>query len=187
VKLLLTRFTDILVESGDLDQAKRDIKQLVPGALRFAVDTVGPETAAWCQQVLAERTSSRYCRPGYETPTNRLSSAHMATRGGGSKLSHLVALAGIPPTYSPNIQVHTVPIKLFHTSQYVGGHLSKWLHELLDTHKLLPPEVESMSGGLDAINGALEILKQGKTAGKGIVIRIKEPDTLIGSLSQARA
>jgi hypothetical protein len=111
----------------------------------------------------------------------------MATRGGGSKLSHLVALAGIPPTYSPNIQVHTVPIKLFHTSQYVGGHLSKWLHELLDTHKLLPPEVESMSGGLDAINGALEILKQGKTAGKGIVIRIKEPDTLIGSLSQARA
>lgn len=76
-----------------------------------------------------------------------------------------------------------MPIKLFHTSQYVGGHLSKWLFELLDTQKLLPPEVESIPGGLDAINGALEILKQGKTAGKGIVIRIKEPDTLIESLS----
>lgn len=184
-QLLQSLGTDILVESCNLEQAKRDIKQLVPGSLRFAVDTVGPQTAAWCQQVLAERTSSRYCRPGYETPTNRLSSAYVATRGGGSKLSHLVALAGIPPTHSPNIQVHTVPIKLFHTSQYVGGHLSKWLYELLDTHQLLPPEVESMSGGLDAINGALEILKQGKTAGKGIVIRIKEPDTLIESLSQA--
>ncbi|KAK1239875.1 hypothetical protein MKX08_007317 [Trichoderma sp. CBMAI-0020] len=183
--LLQSLGTDILVESSDLDQAKRDIKQLVPGSLRFAVDTVGPQTAAWCQQVLAERTSSRYCRPGYETPTNRLSSAHVATRGGGSKLSHLVALAGTPPRYSPNIQVHTVPIKLFHTSQYVGGHLSKWLYELLDTHKLRPPEVESMSGGLDAINGALEILKEGKTAGKGMVIRIKERDTLIESLCQA--
>ncbi|KAH8124726.1 hypothetical protein FP744_10006499 [Trichoderma asperellum] len=183
-QLLQSLGTDILVESSDLDQAKRDIKQLVPGSLRFAVDTVGPQTAAWCQQVLAERTSSRYCRPGYETPTNRLSSAYMATRGGGSKLSHLVALAGPPATYSPNIQVHTVPIKLFHTSQYVGGHLSKWLYELLDTHKLLLPEVERIPGGLDAINEALEILKQGKTAGKGIVIRIKEPNTLIGSLSQ---
>ncbi|UKZ69495.1 uncharacterized protein TrAtP1_010501 [Trichoderma atroviride] len=138
-QLLQSLGTDILVESSNLDQAKRDIKQLVPGSLRFAVDTVGPQTAAWCQQVLAERTSSRYCRPGHETPTNRLLSAYVATRGGGSKLSHLVALAGTPPTYSPNIQVHTVPIKLFHTSQYVGGHLSKWLYELLDTHKLLPP------------------------------------------------
>ncbi|UKZ95884.1 uncharacterized protein TrAFT101_010696 [Trichoderma asperellum] len=109
----------------------------------------------------------------------------MATRGGGSKLSHLVALAAPPTTYSPNIQVHTVPIKLFHTSQYVGGYLSKWLYELLDMHKLLLPEVERIPGGLDAINEALEILKQGKTAGKGIVIRIKEPNTLIGSLSQA--
>ncbi|KAM0513288.1 hypothetical protein ACHAPE_007940 [Trichoderma viride] len=184
-QLLQSLGTDILVESSNLDQAKRDIKQLIPGSLRFAVDTVGSQTAAWCQQVLAERTSSRYCRPGYETPTNRLSSAYIATRGGGSKLSHLVALAGTPITHSPNIQVHTVPIKLFHTSQYVGGHLSIWLYELLDTQKLLPPEVESVSGGLDAINGALEILKQGKTAGKGIVIRIKEPDTLIESLSQA--
>ncbi|KAL7921430.1 hypothetical protein ACQKWADRAFT_126124 [Trichoderma austrokoningii] len=182
-QLLQSFGTDILVESSNLDQAKREIKQLVPGSLRFAVDTVGPETAAWCQQVLAERTSSRYCRPGYETPTNRLSSAYMATRGGGSKLSHLAALAGAPSTHSPNIQVHTVPIKLFHTSQDVGNHLSQWLYELLDLHQLLPPEVDSMTGGLDAINGALEILKQGKTAGKGIVIRIKEPDTLIESLS----
>jgi hypothetical protein len=81
--------------------------------------------------------------------------------------------------------VHTVPIKLFHTSQYVGGHLSKWLYELLDTDKLLPPEVEFIPGGLDAINGALERLKQGKISEKRLVIRVKEPDTLIESLSQA--
>lgn len=79
--------------------------------------------------------------------------------------------------------MHTVPIKLFHTSEYVGGHLSKWLYELLDTNKLQPPEVEFVPGGLDAINGALERLKQGKTAGKRLVVRLKEPDAKIESLS----
>ncbi|KAL6852110.1 hypothetical protein J3F83DRAFT_570257 [Trichoderma novae-zelandiae] len=172
---LQTLGTDLLVDGSDLDQAKRDIKRLIPGSLRFAIDTVGPETAEWCQQVLAERTSSRYCCPGKETPTNP-SPVNPATRGGGSKLSHLVALTGKPGTFNPNIQVHTVPIKLFHTSQYVGGHLSKWLYELLDTNKLQPPEVEFVPGGLDAINGALERLSQGKTSGKRLVIRVKEPD-----------
>ncbi|RFU81694.1 hypothetical protein TARUN_479 [Trichoderma arundinaceum] len=174
--------TDILIERSDLDQAKRDIKRLVLASLRFAIDTVGSKTAGWCQQVLAERTSSRYCRPGKETPTNP-SPVDAATRGGGSKLSHLVALTGSPQTFSPNVQVHTVPIKLFHTSEYVGGHLSKWLYELLDTNKLQPPEVEFVPGGLDAINGALERLREGKTSGKRLVIRVKEPDTKIGAFS----
>ncbi|EHK18587.1 uncharacterized protein TRIVIDRAFT_172793 [Trichoderma virens Gv29-8] len=175
-QLLESLGTDVLIERSDLDQAKLDIRRLIPGSLRFAIDTVGPETAAWCQQVLAERTSSRYCSPGKETPTNP-SPVDPATRGGGSKLSHLVAMTGRPETLNPNVQIHTVPIKLFHTSQYVGGHLSKWLYELLDTNKLQPPEVEFVPGGLDAINGALERLRQGKTSGKRLVVRVKEPDT----------
>lgn len=88
-------------------------------------------------------------------------------------------MTGPPEKLNPNVQVHTVPIKLFHTSQWVGGHLSKWLYELLDTNKLRPPEVEFVPGGLDAINGALERLRQGKTSGKRIVVRMKEPETKI--------
>ncbi|OTA07369.1 hypothetical protein A9Z42_0082490 [Trichoderma parareesei] len=181
-KLSQSLGTDVLIDLNNLDQAKRDIKRLTPGSLRLAIDAVGPESAEWCQQVLAERTSSRYCRPGHETPTNPLP-VDAAARGGGSKLSHLVALSGKPGTYNPNIQVHTVPIKLFHTSPYVGGHLSKWLYELLDTNKIQPPEVEFVPGGLAAINGALETLRQGKMSGKRLVIRVKEPDVKIGSLS----
>ncbi|QYS99966.1 Zinc-binding oxidoreductase [Trichoderma simmonsii] len=177
-QLLQSLGTDILIDRSDLDQAKRDIKRLIPGSLRFAIDTVGPETAAWCQQVLAERTSSRYCSPGKETPTNP-PPVDPVTRGGGSRLSHLVAMTGRPEKLHPNVQVHTVPIKLFHTSQWVGGHLSKWLYELLDTNKLRPPEVEFVPGGLDAINGALDRLRQGKTSGKRIVVRMKEPETKI--------
>lgn len=173
---------DVLIDLSNLDQAKRDIKRLTPGSLRLAIDAVGPESAEWCQQVLAERTSSRYCRPGHETPTKPLP-VDAAARGGGSKLSHLVAMSGKPGTYNPNIQVHTVPIKLFHTSPYVGGHLSKWLYELLDTNKIQPPEVDFVPGGLAAINGALETLRQGKMSGKRLVIRVKEPDVKIGSLS----
>ncbi|PTB63194.1 GroES-like protein [Trichoderma citrinoviride] len=165
--LLQLLATDVLVDGSDLDQAKRDIKRLIPGSLRFAIDAVGPETAEWCQQ----------------SPTNP-PPVDPVTRGGGSKLSHLVALRGKPETINPNIQVHTVPIRLFHTSQYVGGHLSKWLYELLDTNKLQPPEVEFVPGGLAAINGALERLKQGKASGKRLVIRVKELDVKIGQLSQ---
>ncbi|KAH0489804.1 hypothetical protein TgHK011_001302 [Trichoderma gracile] len=181
-ELLQSLGTDVLVDRSDLDQAKRDIKRLTPGSLRLAIDSVGPESAEWCQQVLAERASSRYCRPGQETPTNP-SPVDPAARGGGSKLSHLVALEGGPGTHNSNIQVHAVPIKLFHTSPYVGGHLSKWLYELLDTNKLQPPEVEFVPGGLAAINGTLERLRQGKTSEKRLVIRVKEPDVKIGSVS----
>lgn len=181
-ELLQSLGTDVLIDLSNLDQAKRDIKRLTPGSLRLAIDAVGPESAEWCQQVLAERTSSRYCRPGHETPTKPLP-VDAAARGGGSKLSHLVAMSGKPGTYNPNIQVHTVPIKLFHTSPYVGGHLSKWLYELLDTNKIQPPEVDFVPGGLAAINGALETLRQGKMSGKRLVIRVKEPDVKIGSLS----
>ncbi|PTB75014.1 hypothetical protein M440DRAFT_1402580, partial [Trichoderma longibrachiatum ATCC 18648] len=182
-QLLQSLGTDVLVDCSDLDEAKRDVKRLTPGSLRFAIDTVGPESAEWCQQVLAERACSRYCRPGQETPTNPFP-IEPAVRGGGSKLSHLVALTGNPETCNSNIQVHTAPIKLFHTSPYVGGHLSKWLYELLDTDKLQPPEVEFVPGGLAAINGALESLRQGKTSGRRLVIRVKEPDVKVGSVSQ---
>jgi hypothetical protein len=79
--------------------------------------------------------------------------------------------------------VHTVPIKLFHTSKLVGSYLSKWLYELLDKGTLQLPDVEFVDGGLDAINAALERLRAGNVSGKRLVVRVKEPGMDTGVLA----
>lgn len=88
-------------------------------------------------------------------------------------MSHLVVLTGKPKAECPNVQVHSVPIKLFHSNIIVGAHLSKWLFELLDKGMLQPPEVEYVDGGLDAVNAALGRLKAGDISGKRLVVRVK--------------
>lgn len=174
--ILTLLILDLLIDRTNLEYAERDLSKLVPGSLRFAIDTVGGETASWCQNVLAARTSSRYSSPNADTVESP-KPAEQASRGGGSKLSHLVVLAGGPKSKCPNVQVHNVPIKLFHANRRVGGHLSKWLFELLDNGILRPPEVEYVDGGLDAINAALGRLKEGSVSGRRLVVRVKRPDT----------
>ncbi|KAG9258128.1 chaperonin 10-like protein [Emericellopsis atlantica] len=156
-RLLESLRTDHLIDRTDLDHAKTEITSLFPGSLRFAIDTVGGETASWCQGVLAAQHSQH---------------AH------GS--SHLVALTGKPKTACPSVRVHSVPIKLFHANRKVGGHLSKWLHELLDGGKLHLPEVEYVDGGLDAVNSALDRLKTGSISGRRLVVTVKQPVDMSG-------
>lgn len=66
-----------------------------------------------------------------------------------------------------------MPIKLFHEHEKIGGHLSKWLYELLDQDALKLPEVEYVNGGLGAVNQALERLRDGTVSGKRLVVRTK--------------
>lgn len=151
-RLLESLGTDLLIDRTDLQHAKTEIASLFAGSLRFAIDTVSGETASWCQDVLAAQSSQR---------------AHNS--------SHLVALTGKPRTACSGVRVHSVPIKLFHANRKVGGHLSKWLHELLDGGKLQLPEVEYVEGGLDAVNSALDRLKTGSISGKSLVVTVKQP------------
>lgn len=151
----------------------------MPGSLRFAIDTVGSDTAAWCQNVLAARTSSRYSSPTNVANGGSPPPVDLESRGGGSKLSHLVVLTGAPKTTCPNVQVHQVPIKLFHSHKKIGGHLSKWLFELLERGTLKLPEVEFVDGGLDVVNTALQRLKAGNVSGRRLVVRTKENGTNI--------
>lgn len=163
--------------------AERDIQRLVPGSLRFAIDTVGSETALWCQNILASRAASRYSSPGGAEADSSPWADSTLDSAAGSRLSHLVALTGKPKAMCPNVKVHTVPIKLFHTSKLVGSYLSKWLYELLDKGTLQLPDVEFVDGGLDAINAALERLRAGNVSGKRLVVRVKEPGTDTGALA----
>lgn len=164
--------TDLCVDRMNLDDTETRLKDLHPGPLRFAIDTVGAETASWCQSILASRTTSYYAStdavPAPGTPVQGPPSSADC-----SKLSHLVTLTGSPRTTCRQVQTHQVPIKLFHAHKKIGGLLSGWLHELLDRGTLRLPEVEFVDGGLGAVNDALERLKDGSVSGRRLIVKTK--------------
>ncbi|KAL8710255.1 MAG: hypothetical protein Q9220_005187 [cf. Caloplaca sp. 1 TL-2023] len=142
---------DVLVERHDPFRAIDIISSVSKGKLRFALDTVGKETAAHLQEGLQ--------------------------RSQDGLQSHLVGLTGLPKTRLPGIKYHSVPIKLFHTVPAVGEQGMIWLEKLLLEKALQPPEVTLADGGLEGINSALDRLRKGSISGKRLVvpIELKEP------------
>lgn len=82
----------------------------------------------------------------------------------------MLGLTGIPREKNPRIQYHTVPLKVFHASPIVGLGLSKWLESLLQSNAIKLPQVVYTTGGLGAINDALDILRKGSISGQRIVV-----------------
>ena len=115
--------------------------------MRYAIDTIGRETATLLQRALG---------------TDSQTGAH----------AHLLGLTGLPKEQVAGIRYHTVPIKLFHSSPTVGESLVSWLEGLLERGVLQLPEVVRGEGGLGGINAALETLRSGSVSGKRIVVDI---------------
>ncbi|GKU10263.1 unnamed protein product, partial [Fusarium langsethiae] len=167
-ELLESLGTDTLINRNDLEAASQELDRLLPGKLRFAIDTVGSSTAEWCQNALIR---SRTQTAG-TTTTDR----EHSTGGSGdeeSRQGHLVVFTGKPKTSHPEVKIHRVPVKLFHTHERIGTYLSGWLHELLEDSSIQLPRSEIIDGGLESINGALERLKNGDVSGSRLVIRTK--------------
>lgn len=174
--ILISIVLDVLIDRTNLDEANKQIRRVLPNSLRFAVDTVGPDTASWCQDVLAAVAASRRSSPN-ETLGEYTNPIEKSNPDAERKLGHLVTLTGKPKTGCPDVQVHQVPIKLFHAHMMVGGYLSKWLYELLETGLLQLPGVDFVDGGLDSVNAALENLKAGNVSGRRLVVKLKETAT----------
>jgi hypothetical protein len=81
---LLNAGADLLVDRFDTERAITIVRGVTNGQLRFALDTVGRETAEKLQKTLQ------------------------------SEQSHLVGLTGIPKVTSKGVTHHKVPIKAFH-------------------------------------------------------------------------
>ncbi|KAL8663531.1 MAG: hypothetical protein Q9168_008082 [Polycauliona sp. 1 TL-2023] len=147
---------DILVDRQDPARAIEIIRSVTKGRLKFALDTVGKETASHLQEALQR-----------------------SAKQGGGREAHLVGLTGLPKTRLPNIRYHNVPIKVFHHAPIVGERAMGWLEELLVAKTLIPPEVQIAEGGLKGINGALDQLRNGSISGKRLVVPIdsSSPDT----------
>lgn len=132
---------DVLVDRHDTDRAVEIIRGITGGKLKYAVDSVGTETATILQRTLDS-----------------------------TRKSHLLGLSGLPKEKDAMIQYHTVPIKLFHTAPAVGESMVCWLENLLQEGTLALPEIVHAEGGLEGINAALEILRSGSVSGKRIVV-----------------
>lgn len=135
--------------------------------IRFALDTVGADTASWCQNILASRTGTQY------RPSLLLAGSNNIALGPSSSLSHLVCLVAAPKERNVNVRTHTVPIKLFHSNCDIGRAVSGWLSKLLESGDLTLPETIYQDGGLDTIGSGLERLKNGELSGKRLVVRLK--------------
>lgn len=137
---------DVLVDRQDPSRAIEIIRSITKRKLRFALDTVGKETAAHLQESL--------------------------NRSKESEQGHLVGLTGLPKTRLPGLKYHNVPIKLFHSVPIVGERIVDWLEQLLVSKTLQTPEVSIVDGGLESINSALDKLRSGSISGKRLVVTL---------------
>lgn len=143
---------DVLVDRQDPSRAADIIRSVTKGELRFALDTVGKETATQLQESLQHSK--------------------------GDKQAHLVGLTGLPKVRLPGVKYHIVPIKVFHSVPVLGETAMRWLEQLLVAKGLEPPSVALADGGLEGINEALDKLRNGTASAKRIVVPIGKRSTV---------
>lgn len=144
---LSEREGSILVDSHNPTRAVEIVRSITKGRLKFAVDTVGKETAGYLVQMLQADVQA-------------------GTR------AHLVGLTGVPKETVEGVVYHSVPIKLFHEVPSIGLALMNWLERALETNAIALPEVEHAEGGLDGINAALDRMRRGEISGRRLVVSV---------------
>ena len=142
---------DLLVDRLDTERAIDIVRGVTRGQLRFALDTVGKETAGKIQNAI----------------------------GGAEHKSHLVGLAGLPKVVAENVLHHNVPIKAFHDIPKIGESLMTWLERLLLAKRLIAPQIQTAVGGLSGINEALDQLRQGAVTGKRLVVSLQRHTAVV--------
>lgn len=162
---------DIIVDNHDPQRAIEIVKSVTGNGLRFAVDTVGRETATHLMQCLRQQPPDP--KEGNPALTDSTISSTPVLPP-----THLVGLTGLPkiqPSSSPstsNITFHTVPIKLFHEVPEIGEALMLWLERLLSQSLLTPPRILGVKEGFGAVNGALDEMRRGDISGGRVVVRV---------------
>jgi NADPH:quinone reductase-like Zn-dependent oxidoreductase len=143
---LLEAGADLLVDRLDTDRAVAIVRGVTGGRLRFALDTVGRDTAVKLRETLSS----------------------------SGDRSHLVGLSGLPKIHRENVLHHNVPLKAFHDVPEIGESLMIWLEKLLLAQKLIAPQVELAVGGLSGVNQELDKLRNGTVTGKRLVVPLQE-------------
>jgi NADPH:quinone reductase-like Zn-dependent oxidoreductase len=177
---------DVIVDNHNPARAIAIVRSVTNNGLRFAVDTVGRETATHLMQCLRqeEELSLPASIPNADadralpnsTPATTETALPESIPGTDAALprAHLVGLTGLPKTKtSPGITFHTMPIKVFHEVPEVGEALMQWLERLLSRGLLVPPAILGVREGFGAINGALDSMRRGEVSGGRVVVKVE--------------
>ncbi|EXJ58768.1 hypothetical protein A1O7_06198 [Cladophialophora yegresii CBS 114405] len=179
---------DVIVDNHNPERAIEIVRSVTNNSLRFAVDTVGRETAAHLMQCLRQGSSSSSSsssslagsipRPDAGSPHSTLGTdaalpASIPSTDAALPSAHLVGLTGLPKTKSSSdITFHTMPIKVFHEVPEVGEALMLWLERLLSQGLVVPPSILGVREGFGAINGALDSMRRGEISGGRLVVKV---------------
>lgn len=142
---LTERGGTVLVDSHDPERAIKVIRAVTGERLKFAIDTVGKQTATHLVQALQTDSGKR---------------------------AHVVGLTGLPKEARQGLVYHAVPIKVFHEVPSVGLALMQWLEAALRDEAIALPDVELADGGLGGINSALDRMRRGEISGRRLVVPI---------------
>lgn len=137
---------DMLVDRIDTARAVAIIKSVTKGKLRFALDTVGRDTATLLAEAMQPKSED------------------------GKVRGHLVGLTAVPKVDINGVMYHSVPIKAFHEAPAVGEGMMIWLEKLFERNLIETIETEVADGGLEGINDALDRLRSGLVNGPRIVV-----------------
>ncbi|EHY56657.1 hypothetical protein HRR83_002259 [Exophiala dermatitidis] len=150
---------DIVVDNHDPHRAIEIVRSATGKRLRFAVDTVGRETATHLLECLQQHYANEDDPPSATEST--------------PQPAHLIGLTGLPKSSPPsNVTFHNVPIKLFHEVPEVGESMMLWLERLLATGLLVPPNILGVEEGFSSVNRALDSMRRGEVSGGRLVVKI---------------
>lgn len=158
---------DLLVDSHDPKRAIEILRASTQGNLRYGLDTRGKESAGHLLKALENDDAS-----GYDGSVSLLSPPGTPSQSKPGR-RHLVGLTGLPKDYTGrDVQLHTVPIKLFHESAAIGESLTSWATRLLEKGILSPPDIIDVECGLRNVNIGLNRMRRGEICGGKLVVRL---------------
>ncbi|PMB63604.1 hypothetical protein BM221_010585 [Beauveria bassiana] len=166
---------DLLIDNSDPDRAVEVLTATIGDVLHFGIDTNGKESASYLLKALQRRRSSSSSKKSpYHSPSPPPTPPIPAART--ERRAHLIGLAGLPKMEydddDKDLQMHSVPLKLFHEVPEVGRVLSEWMEVLLQSGKLRAPRILGNHVGLAGVNGALDRMRNGEIRGGKLVVTV---------------
>lgn len=153
---------DLLVDNSDPNRAIQILSETIGDRLYFGIDTSGKESASFLLRALRRTCHSHHSLSPPPTPPTRT-----------ERRAHLIGLAGLPKVeYSKDLQLHSVPLKLFHEVPEVGEALSEWMERLLHSGQLRAPRILGNHFGLADVNNALDRMRNGEIRGGKLVLTV---------------
>ncbi|KAM3429741.1 hypothetical protein NHJ13734_008044 [Beauveria thailandica] len=172
---------DLLIDNSDPGRAVDVLAATIGDALHFGIDTNGPDSASFLLKALQQRrrnisgSGSSKKSPHHSPSPPPTPPIPVRTE----RRAHLIGLAGLPKHHhehddGKDLQMHSVPLKLFHEVPEVGRALSEWMEVLLQSGKLRAPRILGNHSGLADVNGALDRMRNGEIRGGKLVVTVQE-------------